>query len=207
MGNLRIRIDLKILIFLIIFYFSNQIEAYLVVMFFSIIHEIGHIITGIILKMKPQKLEIMPFGLCVSFYTNYDDKNFNIKEIFVALGGPITSLILALLSSMKESVYSNLLILFFNLIPLYPLDGGRILKGILHMKMGIIETEKLVSKISSITMIVLTVISSIAVYYYKNIAIFLICIFLWSIVLREKKTKHLIFCGENSKIDVKERQV
>lgn len=188
---MKIRIDLKILIFLIIFYFTGQIKLYLLVMFFSVIHEIGHIIIGIILKMKPQKLELMPFGLSVSFYTDFSEKNFNIKEILVAAAGPITSLLLAILIPNQEAAYSNLLILFFNLIPLYPLDGGRIIKGILHTKIGTIETEKLVTKISNITMIVLTVISSIAVYYYKNIAIFLICIFLWSIVLKEKNNKTL----------------
>jgi len=191
MENLRIRIDLKILFFLIILYFTEQIELYLVVMFFSTIHEIGHIIMGLILKMKPERLEIMPCGLSVSFYTNFENKHLTIKEILVALAGPVTSLILAIFLTKQEAVYSNLLILFFNLIPIYPLDGGRIIKGILLMNIGIVKTEKIVSEISRITIIILTIVSSIAVYYYKNIAIFLICMFLWGIVLQEKKDKKL----------------
>ena len=66
-------------------------------MFFSIIHEIGHIITGIVLKMKPEKIEIMPFGLNVSFYSNFEDNTSQVKEIFVALAGPITSFLLVIL--------------------------------------------------------------------------------------------------------------
>ena len=196
---MKIRIDLKILFFLIIFYFTKQLENYLIVMFFAFLHEIGHIITGVFFKMKLEKIEIMPFGLSASFYTKFDDKKFKIKEIFIALAGPITSLLLAILCNhinftyiaRQEAVYSNLLILFFNLIPLYPLDGGRIIKGIIYTKMGILQTENIVNKISNITMIVLTIISSIAVYYYKNIAIFLVCIFLWSVVLQEKNNKTL----------------
>lgn len=196
---MKIRIDLKILFFLIIFYFTKQLRIYLIVMFFAFLHEIGHIIAGIILKMKLEKIEIMPFGLSAAFYTNFDDKHFKFKEIFVALAGPVTSLFLAILCNnlnftyitKQEAVYSNLLIVFFNLIPLYPLDGGRIIKGIIYTKLGIIQTENIVNKISNITMIVLTIISSITVYYYKNIAIFLICIFLWSIVLQEKNDKTL----------------
>ena len=88
----------------------------------------------------------------------------------------------------KENiVYSNVLILLFNLIPLYPLDGGRIIKGILHMKFGKERSDEIINRISNVTMIVITIISSIAVYYFKNIAIFLICIFLWIITLRENE--------------------
>lgn len=179
---MRIRIDLKIIIFLIIFYFTNQLRIYLIIMFFCMLHEIGHLIVGLILKMKPEKIEIMPFGLSISFYKKFDDNK--IKEIFVVLAGPATSLALAVLSTTQEAVYSNLLILFFNLIPLYPLDGGRIVKGILDIKLGVDEGNKIINKISYITIILLTVISSIGVYYYRNFAIFLICIFLWCISLR-----------------------
>ncbi len=145
--------------------------------------------------MKPEKIEIMPFGLSISFYDTYS----KIKEIFVALAGPATSLCLATLCSkielpyikMQEAVYSNLLVFLFNMLPLYPLDGGRIIKGILDIKLGADAGEKLINKISYITIILLTVIGSIGVYYYKNFAIFLICIFLWSIALREKSGKTL----------------
>lgn len=194
---MRIRIDLKILIFLTIFYFTNQIRTYLIIMFFCIFHEIGHIVVGLILKMKPEKIEIMPFGLSSSFYTNFNDNK--IKEIIVTLAGPLTSLILAILCNyidfvyitIQEAVYSNILILLFNLIPIYPLDGGRIIKGILHIKLGVVEADNLINRISYLTMIILTMISSITVYYYKNLAIFLICLFLWIIALKEKNGKTL----------------
>ena len=194
---MRIRIDLKIFIFLTLFYFTNQIRIYLIIMFFSLLHEIGHIIVGLLLKIKLEKIEIMPFGLSATFYPKFDAEK--IKEIFVALAGPIISLFLAIVFSKidldwitnQEAVYSNILIFIFNLIPLYPLDGGRIIKGILHIKFGSIKSDYIINRISNITIIILTIISSIAVYYYKNIAIFLICIFLWSLCLKEKNNKTL----------------
>ena len=78
MKKLKIRIDFKILIFLFLFYLTNQIGIYLTVMFFSIIHELGHIVMGLILKMKLEKIEIMPFGLSVSFKVNSNDINHKI---------------------------------------------------------------------------------------------------------------------------------
>jgi len=174
-------------------------------MFFSIIHEIGHIVIGLILKVKTEKIEIMPFGLSASFYINFSDKNFKIKEILIAIAGPLTSFVLAILFShinltyitIQEAVYSNILILLFNLIPIYPLDGGRIIKSLIHIKLGVMKSEEIVNKISKTTMIILTLISSIAVYYYQNFSIFLICIFLWMVVLQEKNDKRLaIFQGK-----------
>lgn len=190
---MKIKIDLKILIFLALFYLTNQIKNYLIIMFFCMIHECGHIIMGLILKMKPEKLEIIPCGISVSFKEKTDDSNLNLKKIFVALAGPFISMGLAILYTKIEpiyiskqvAIYANILVLLFNLVPIYPLDGGRIVKGILYMRVGAIKSEKVTNKISNITMICITIISSIAVYYFKNIAIFLICIFLWVITIRE----------------------
>ena len=168
-------------------------------MFFSFFHEIGHILIGLILKVKLEKIEIMPFGFSANFIYNYEEKHHNIKELLITLAGPVTSGILVILScyiefiyiTKQEAIYANLLIMIFNLIPLYTLYGGRILKRILHIKFGTIKTELLINKITEINLIILTIMSSILVYYYKNIAIFFICIFLWIIVKKEKNSKSL----------------
>ena len=164
-------------------------------MFFCFIHEIAHMILGIIFKMKLNKLEINPFGFSISF----NNENTKVKEVFVALAGPVMSIGLAILCqyielryiTIQESVYSNILIFLFNMLPIYPLDGGRIVKGLLQIKIGENKAEKISNKISYITIILLTIFSSITVYYFQNFVIFLICIFLWRIVLKEKNGKTL----------------
>ena len=77
---MRFRIDLKIFIFLIIFYFTKQIQIYTYIMIFAFIHEIGHLITGLLMGMKPEKLEIMPFGISVSFKIKPQEYNKKIKK-------------------------------------------------------------------------------------------------------------------------------
>ena len=184
---MKLRIDLKIIIFMIIFGITKQLRIYIIVMFFCFLHELGHIIVGKILGLKIEKIEITPCGFSTAF------SGTKKVDIIVALAGPTVSFMLAILFryielepyiGSEEAVYSNLLILIFNLLPLYPLDGGRIFKGMLETRLNCQKVNKIISKTS-------TIISSIAVYYFKNIAIFLICIFLWEIIIKRKSNKTL----------------
>ena len=198
---MRFRIDLKIFIFLILFYFTKQIQIYAMIMIFAIIHELGHLLAGILMGMKPEKIEIMPFGVSISFKINVKEYNrkikkgniFEIKKIIVALAGPITNFIIILITSNSKLnliksmliIYTNFLIMLFNLLTIYPLDGGRILKGILHIVLGKRKSEKYINIISKTTVIVITVISSILILYVHNISIVLIDVYLWYLVLKE----------------------
>lgn len=198
---MRFRIDLKIFIFLILFYFTRQIELYAMIMIFALIHELGHLVAGILLGMKPEKLELMPFGVSIAFKINPKEYNqkikkgniLEIKKIIVAFAGPITNFLIIIITcklnlELVKSliiIYTNFLIMIFNLLPIYPLDGGRILKGILHINLGKRKAEKYINTISKITVIIITAISSILILYVQNISIFLIDIYLWYLQIKE----------------------
>lgn len=77
---MRFRIDLKIFLFIILFCLTNQIEIYAMIMVFAIIHEFGHLLAGICIGMRAEKLEIMPFGVRVSFKMVPKDYNKKIKK-------------------------------------------------------------------------------------------------------------------------------
>lgn len=198
---MRFRIDLKIFIFLIIFYFTKQIEIYAMIMLFALIHELGHLLSGILMGMKPEKIELMPFGVSISFKIKVEEYNkkikkgnmLEIKKILVALAGPLTNFIIIIIASNINIdlfkaliiIYTNFLIMIFNLLPIYPLDGGRILKGILHINFGIQKSEFYTNIISKITVTIITILSSVLILYIHNIAIALIDMYLWYLVIKE----------------------
>lgn len=202
---MRIRINLKIFIFILIFLLTNQIKIYGILMLFALIHELGHMLVGILLSFKPVKLEIMPYGLSVGFEVKCEDynkkiKNGNmllIKKLIIALAGPITNLIITIIFLIfnitffgierELVVYSNILIGIFNLIPIYPLDGGRIIKNILHIIVGLKKSYQYTNQISKVTICLLTAICSIAILYIRNIAILIILAYLWYLVITENR--------------------
>ena len=53
---MKFRIDLKIFMLIILFLITNQIKIYAMIMIFAIIHEFGHLLAGILLGMKPEKI-------------------------------------------------------------------------------------------------------------------------------------------------------
>ena len=55
---MKIKINLKILLFLFLLILTRQVNIYLFIMFFALLHEIGHIITGAILGIFPEEIEI-----------------------------------------------------------------------------------------------------------------------------------------------------
>ena len=118
-----------------------------------------------------------------------------IKKILVALAGPITNVIIIFLSlKLRINVfegfmilYANLLLVLFNLLPIYPLDGGRVIKNILHIILGLQNSYKYTNQISKITICLLTGICSIAILYIKNVALLLILGYLWYLVILENR--------------------
>ncbi len=192
---MQIKISLQIFLFIIIFILTHQIEIYVYLMLFAFIHELGHMFAGIILKLKPKALNIMPFGVSISFEVYGYKKLIEIKKLLIALAGPITNILISIIvlilninfETKQIIIYSNILIAIFNLIPLYPLDGGRILKSLIRINCSKVKTEQIVNKISNIIMIILTIISSITIIYYKNIAIFFIILYLWILTINENK--------------------
>ena len=143
---MRITIDLKIFLFAIIFIITKQIEFYAILMAYAIIHELGHLLCGVFLRLKPETFSITPFGLQISFKPEislYNTKVKNgtricVKKMLLAFAGPLTNFIivfiLIILNNLgvivdniflgETAIYANILIGVFNLCLLYTSDAA-----------------------------------------------------------------------------------
>lgn len=226
---MSIKINLKIFLFAIIFYFTKQIKIYALLMLFALIHELGHLVCGLVMGLKPKALKIMPFGLCIEFsiipkdyhHKRIDANSLALRKIAIALAGPITNVLIVVGCKILQNkiinvdlntiIYANLLIAIFNLLPIYPLDGGRCMHNIIKLLKGNKKAMQDTNWISNASIIFLTAVSSIAIIYYKNIAILFIICYLWYLVMLENKkyaTKKRIYqIIEDSKVREEMKQI
>lgn len=235
---MSIKIDLKIFLFLFLFLLTSQFEIYIILFVFAILHELGHLVAGIILKFRPEEIRLTPLGLQISFKTqpkeveeenkvSRDDeinlkkkraKEINIRKAIIAMAGPITNFAIAIIAILLASfngnaqnmyiyqiiIYSNFIIAVFNLIPIYPMDGGRILKEMLNIACGRKRAYKITYITSKTILIILTAIVSIAILFVHNIALLLILAYLWYLEINEiriyNRRKNIEYLVENLKL-------
>ncbi len=205
---MSIKIDLKIFLFLFLFVLTSQIETYIVLLIFAIIHELGHLLMGVILKFKAEEIKLTPVGLQIKFKSNYiKEKNsdkikinkMSLRRAVIALAGPLTNVLIAIIlicignlninfqnsKIFQVLVYSNFLIAIFNLIPIYPMDGGRFLKELITIFYGEKKAYQITYLISKTILILCTAMASIIILYIHNISIIIILGYLWYIEIRE----------------------
>lgn len=103
-----------------------------------IAHELGHSLTAIRLGVKVRRITLFFFGGVAQLEGNLKS---GLSEVWVAIAGPIVSFVLAglfwLLSQVGGEVGAasgwlariNFFLALFNLLPGFPLDGGRMLRG------------------------------------------------------------------------------
>lgn len=87
---------------------------------FCFLHETAHLAALIAVGGKPECLNISFFGIALK----YDSKLTIVKESLVISAGPLFNIILFLI--INDNI--NLFLAVLNLLPVYPLDGGRLIK-------------------------------------------------------------------------------
>ena len=129
-STFRIRFHPFFYIFLFLSLITGNFFYY--VIFFSIIlfHEFGHILGGLIFSWRIREIVFLPFGGLTIFNTMVNTSL--LQEFIVALLGPVFQLIfyffLKCFFSLPDFiVFYNFVLLGFNLLPIFPLDGSKFL--------------------------------------------------------------------------------
>lgn len=190
---MKIEINLKILFAIIFFFIFDNINVYIIFLLFILIHEIAHLLIGIIIGGVPKKMTISIFGISIEFYSYGKNKSLH-RMIFFAIG-PLTNFLIGFLCNkfMNESEIKNIIVItnyaisIFNLIPIMPLDGGKILKEILRIFFGFERSNSIIIFISKLLLCLASLVYSILIIEIKNIMILFLLIYLWYLYMIEEK--------------------
>lgn len=152
------------------------------------LHELAHAYAAKKLGYRLNKIWILPYGACVSF------KNLCFSprdEIKIAFAGPIVNALLLAITVMLWWIFpqtyvltytfalSNFSLMIFNLLPAFPLDGGRILTSILKLKFKEKNVYKISFAINLIFSLIFLIIFIISAFFEINFSFGLISIFLF----------------------------
>ena len=159
-------------------YFTGKISTFLCYTISALIHEFGHFIVAKNLGYKLLKVRLLPYGaeLC----GNLDEFLYK-DEIIIAIAGPITSILLSLTivafwwinpniyNYTIEMCVASMVCGVFNFLPIFPLDGGRVLVSILSLKMDRKNAVKYAYVATRFFAIALMVLFVLSIAYTFNI--------------------------------------
>ena len=143
------------LIFILLGYFKLYISFFTIL----VIHELGHIIFSLIFKWKIKQIIFLPVGLLLKFEDNLNKPLF--EEFIISIMGIVFQLVFITFFNNKQLIISSNIILIFNIIPIYPLDGSKILNILLNKITNFKTSYFLTLLISLITIIIILSISLI----------------------------------------------
>jgi stage IV sporulation protein FB len=216
-----IRIHITFLLFLVwIFlasYSSGGAEAawsglaFMVLLFACVLaHEFGHILTARAFGVQTPDVTLLPIG-GVARLERIPEKPT--EEFLIAIAGPMVNVVIAILlvifaganmnaeqlAAVENSKIAlvdrlavvNLFLALFNMIPAFPMDGGRVLRALLAIRLGHVRATEIAATIGQAFAFVL----GFAGLFYNPVLIF-IAIFVY---LAAASEAHLVVLRAMSK--------
>jgi len=139
-----------------------------------VLHEFGHSLTAIHFGVPVRDITLLPIG-GVARLERPPSQPWH--EFLIAIAGPGVNFVLAIVllivavpaalaEVLAELTFSpgqflvhlwvlNLVLLVFNLVPAFPMDGGRVLRSLLAMRMGYLRSTRIATKVSKYLCILL----------------------------------------------------
>ena len=154
----KIKINYLTYLLLLICFFTGLFKNIILIFIIVLIHEMGHVFFISKLGYKINKIEIYPFGGITEI--NKDLNSPINHDLLIAVGGFLFQIILwliflflfriNLINHITINLFNkyNMAILFFNLLPIIPLDGHIILKSLLEKQLSFKNTQVIINVIS-----------------------------------------------------------
>ncbi len=171
------------------------------------VHELFHLFAALIVKERIGSVILLPFGMTLRLSARVIRHTG--KEIFIALAGPFSNLLMLLVGRLVESFFSvtplslwmfqvlNLSVLGLNLLPCLPLDGGRVLKAILIRRLGYLDAISMMRKIGKVLTILIFLAGLFLLFLSRfNVSLLMVASFLVLHMTEEQRRNEYIIMQE-----------
>ena len=174
---------------------TGQIKELLGLLTIILSHEFGHYFMSKIFKWNIDKIYLYPFGGLIK-YNEKIDKPFK-EELLIAISGILSQSLVYLFFFILHKYFIvndyffniiknyNYSILFFNLIPIIPLDGSKVLNILLN-KLFSFRKSYIILNIISIILLIIFIFKS-------NISLIIVILFLIYKIYLNIKNRDIIF--------------
>lgn len=192
----KLKIHTSFYIFLFFIIYFNGISIFFTYFLALIIHELSHYFVAKKYNILSRNINIYPFGMnvCVNMCGEYNNKKY-----LVYLIGPLVNILLLLITTSLWWYYpilyyytnnfalANFCLGFFNLLPIYPLDGGNVILELLKGYRSKVKALKWMRVFAIIFGTFFLVIFILSCFYTLNFSCFCISFFMFSSVFSYKQ--------------------
>lgn len=165
------------------------------------IHEMGHAFAAAFFSWRIKKITLLPFG-GVAEMDEHGNRPLK-EEAIVVLAGPLqhvwmvlAAYILFSMSLIPDKIYElflnyNFMIFIFNLIPIWPLDGGKLIFLLLSIKKAFPYAHRNTLIVSFLFLIIFSI--TILVTSPLNLNVWIVIAFLFFSLYHEWKQRRYVF--------------
>jgi Zn-dependent protease len=158
-GKLSIFV-ISVIIFMLFFGISFSPEIVPILFGALLLHELGHVLGMRLFKYKDVQVLFLPFGAAT---IGSDKQASTLERVAVYLLGPAPGILIGTLcmvfyemyplSALKEAGIFLLILNYLNLLPLLPLDGGRVFEATLFSKVHFLKSAFLILSVAALAIV------------------------------------------------------